>query len=294
MENLGLDQVCLLAAFIIVLLLNMSRVLFAYPCRWMVGNGECVFALVTGPLFLMTIWSLVLLNISEPGIILRGSFEENPRTAYTAWMNQSAFPMPWCPMCSFHRPPQTFHCPSCNICVEEFDHHCKWANNCVGHRNIRIFMLLLGSLCLYLAVLLVTCVIFLVRTRDLPFSLDKAMAYPHSSKGPHWEQQGLQRGRAGQPKVSNEGAADVVGARGKSQLPSPVKAMLKLWEPGATLSIPLRHSLEKRVVQETEVSGQQLCVRTFFGMGLAVILELQITAGMTNILMTSSGKTELE
>ncbi|XP_047421405.1 palmitoyltransferase ZDHHC19-like [Sciurus carolinensis] len=191
-ENLGLDQVCLLAAFIIVLLLNMSGVLFAYPCRWMVGNGECAFALVTSPLFLMTHWSLVSLNVSELEILHQGSFEENPRTAYTAWMNQSAFPMPWCPMCSFHQPPETFHCPSCNICVEEFDHHCKWANNCVGHHNIRIFMLLLGSLCLYLAVLLVTCVIFLVRTRDLPFSLDKAMAYPHSSKGPHWEQQDSQ------------------------------------------------------------------------------------------------------
>lgn len=38
-------------------------------------------------------------------------------------------------------------------------------------------MLLVLSLCLYSGALLVTCVTFLIRTRHLPFSLDKGMAY---------------------------------------------------------------------------------------------------------------------
>lgn len=39
-------------------------------------------------------------------------------------------------------------------------------------------MLLVLSLCLYSGAMLVTCLIFLVRTTHLPFSTDKAVAYP--------------------------------------------------------------------------------------------------------------------
>lgn len=39
-------------------------------------------------------------------------------------------------------------------------------------------MLLVLSLCLYSGAMLVTCLIFLVRTTHLSFSMDKAIAYP--------------------------------------------------------------------------------------------------------------------
>ncbi|MBZ3887459.1 putative palmitoyltransferase ZDHHC19 [Sciurus carolinensis] len=71
-----------------------------FRCRWIMENWEWAFALVTGILFLMTLWSLVFLNISDPSILHPGSFEQIPRTAYTAWMFSRAFPMSWCPMCS--------------------------------------------------------------------------------------------------------------------------------------------------------------------------------------------------
>ncbi|XP_065395698.1 palmitoyltransferase ZDHHC19 [Macaca fascicularis] len=105
-----------------------------------------------------------------------GSAEQGPLTVHVVWVNHGAFRLQWCPQCCFHRPPRTYHCPWCNICVEDFDHHCKWVNNCIGHRNFRFFMLLVLSLCLYSGALLVTCLIFLVRTTHLPFSTDKAVA----------------------------------------------------------------------------------------------------------------------
>uniref|UniRef100_A0A9L0R0G2 Palmitoyltransferase n=1 Tax=Equus caballus TaxID=9796 RepID=A0A9L0R0G2_HORSE len=83
----------------------------------------------------------------------------------------------WCPKCCFLRSLRTYHVPWCNICVEEFDHHRKWVNNCIGHSNFRVFMLLVQSLCLYSDAMLVTCLILLVRTIHLPFTTDKIIVY---------------------------------------------------------------------------------------------------------------------
>ncbi|XP_055982456.1 palmitoyltransferase ZDHHC19 [Sorex fumeus] len=166
----------LFAAFNVVLLVMISGLFFAFPCRWLAQNGEQVFLIITGLLFLLTFSSLLFLNFSDPGILHQGSNEQGPMTVHVMWVNHRAFRLQWCQKCCFHRPPRTFHCPWCNICVEDFDHHCKWVNNCVGHRNFRFFMLLILSLCLYSGAVLTTSLIFLVRVAHLPFSIDKAMA----------------------------------------------------------------------------------------------------------------------
>ncbi|MBZ3878000.1 putative palmitoyltransferase ZDHHC19 [Sciurus carolinensis] len=106
-----------------------------------------------------------------------GSLEQDPEACHTAWMFRHASQMPWCHQCKFHRPPRTLHCATCNICVEEYDHHCRWVNNCIGHRNFWLFLLLLVSLFLYLVALLVTCVIFLVRILDMPLCIEKIMSF---------------------------------------------------------------------------------------------------------------------
>ncbi|XP_049631537.1 palmitoyltransferase ZDHHC19 [Suncus etruscus] len=147
-----------------------------HSCRWLAQNGYWIFPITSGILFLLTFISLLLLNFSDPGILHQGSDEQGPTMMPVVWVNQRAFRLQWCRKCCFHRPPRTFHCPWCNICVEDFDHHCKWVNNCVGHRNFRFFMLLLVSLCLYSGVVLAASLIFLVRVAPLPFSIDKAIA----------------------------------------------------------------------------------------------------------------------
>nr|XP_008264947.1 palmitoyltransferase ZDHHC19 isoform X2 [Oryctolagus cuniculus] len=164
----------LFAAFNVVLLVIFSGLFFAFP--WLAQHGNWAFPTVTGLLFALTFFSLVTLNFSDPGILHRGSGEQSPMTVHVVWVNHRAFRLQWCPKCCFHRPPRTYHCPWCNICVEDFDHHCKWVNNCVGNRNFRFFMLLVLSLCLYSGSLLVTCLLFLLRTSHLPFCIDKAMA----------------------------------------------------------------------------------------------------------------------
>jgi len=32
------------------------------------------------------------------------------------------------------------HCIICNVCVDRFDHHCYWINNCIGKNNINYFV----------------------------------------------------------------------------------------------------------------------------------------------------------
>lgn len=51
----------------------------------------------------------------------------------------------------------SFHCNTCGRCVEHFDHHCPFINNCLGYRNHKYFMIFIVSYSLFLfAVLLET------------------------------------------------------------------------------------------------------------------------------------------
>ena len=45
-----------------------------------------------------------------------------------------------CPECETIRTAGSRHCIICHRCVDRYDHHCPWINNCVGIRNHNVFL----------------------------------------------------------------------------------------------------------------------------------------------------------
>jgi palmitoyltransferase len=89
-----------------------------------------------------------------------------------------------CSICATHVGMKTKHCGHCNRCVADFDHHCKWLNNCVGGRNYRPFFMLLVALdCMLLGEIsgLCICLFRLNEEQDIGMLGDSLDAVTYSS-----------------------------------------------------------------------------------------------------------------
>lgn len=52
----------------------------------------------------------------------------------------------------------TKHCSLCNKCIEGFDHHCKWLNQCIGRKNYRCFIVSISTACLLSLAVFFLCI----------------------------------------------------------------------------------------------------------------------------------------
>lgn len=56
----------------------------------------------------------------------------------------------------------SYHCRACQRCVEGFDHHCVFLNNCIGKRNYSSFFRLLMTIILHTTLLITIALIVVV------------------------------------------------------------------------------------------------------------------------------------
>ncbi|CAL2028711.1 unnamed protein product [Caenorhabditis brenneri] len=64
------------------------------------------------------------------------------RKPYTAEAGKHVIVNSFCTICEVRTFRETKHCKRCNFCIDDFDHHCVWLNNCIGGKNYRAFVVL--------------------------------------------------------------------------------------------------------------------------------------------------------
>ena len=78
-----------------------------------------------------------------------------------------------CPDCEVIRTPRCRHCTLCKRCVDRFDHHCPWVNNCIGKGNFIYFYSFVTTQTIYLLSLVIitfkckSIIIFVFEPSDL-------------------------------------------------------------------------------------------------------------------------------
>jgi palmitoyltransferase ZDHHC13/17 len=109
--------------------------LFLFP-RWQ--NTWSIYLIIISGMLTMLFW-FITMN-TDAGVMRR------PKDIDFLKLMQSVDPLYLCPECEVIRTPRSKHCNVCNQCIERYDHHCPWVNNCVGIKNHRPFMMFLTFL----------------------------------------------------------------------------------------------------------------------------------------------------
>ena len=60
-----------------------------------------------------------------------------------------------CSICKTPKSLRAFHCDDCDVCIEQYDHHCVWIGKCVGKGNLELFYLFGVSIPLFFVFVIV-------------------------------------------------------------------------------------------------------------------------------------------
>lgn len=160
-----------LAAWTILLL--STAAFFLYPCQYLQSKYHFPVYAVQGAITFFTIANFILVEFLDPGRLGKADRDEyrdeDPQRApyiKVIQIDDTDIRMKWCVTCQFYRPPRCSHCSVCGNCIETFDHHCPWINNCIGQGNYRHFFFFLTSLSIHMITIFAWCTLYVLNHKE--------------------------------------------------------------------------------------------------------------------------------
>ena len=123
----------LIDSFICVILHLLSAILI-YCFLLPFSNSYINQILFYVILILLTI-SFILIHLSDPGIVNSNIF-----LSWLEMVENKFYINNYCPYCKCQKTIKVKHCHISKKCINGFDHHCNWIDNCIGEQNIGRFI----------------------------------------------------------------------------------------------------------------------------------------------------------
>ncbi|XP_020618572.1 palmitoyltransferase ZDHHC5-like [Orbicella faveolata] len=165
-EKFSSQQVPIICAA--VLLIGTTTLFFVFVCPHLTKEYSVAIPIYDGIVTLIVLASFANASVKDPGVIPREQSLTDQEDDFRVPLyknvdiNGITVRMKWCDTCKFYRPPRCSHCSICNNCIENFDHHCPWVDNCIGKRNYRYFFFFVFSLSIHIISVFIFSLMFVL------------------------------------------------------------------------------------------------------------------------------------